>query len=452
VNSRLILGVPGILLLSFSLHAQTYDLVIRNGRVIDPESRLDAVREVGIRHGRIEAVSQDPLTGRTVMDAAGLVVAPGFIDLHSHGQDLENYRFKAMDGVTTALELEVGVGDVDAWYAERAGKAPIHFGASAGHIPARIAVMHDPARFLPTGDGAHKSASEEQLVDMKRRLEHGLQRGAVGVGFGIGYTPAASRWEILEMFRVAARFQAPCFVHMRSTGDESVQGLEELIAATALTGAPLHVVHITSMGLRATPKLLEMMSEARRRQLDVTTELYPYTAAMTELESALFDKGWESSLGIGYSELQWVATGERLTAETFARYRRAGGPVIMHMIPPAAVEAAMLSPLTMIASDGLIQNGKGHPRGAGTYTHVLGYYVRETHMLSLMEAIRKMSLMPAQRLEAYVPAMRHKAGSLWTRMPTSPSSIPSASPTAPPMSSRISIPPESGMCWCAESR
>ncbi len=390
------------------LGAQTYDLVIRNGRVVDPESGLDAVRNVGIRGSRIAALSPAPLSGGAVIDASGLVVAPGFIDLHSHGQDLENYRYKAMDGVTTALELEVGVGDVDAWYAERSGGAPIHFGASAGHIPARMAVMHDPGRFLPTGAAAHRAASEEEITDLKRRLEQGLKRGALGVGFGIGYTPAASRWEILEMFRVAARFHAPCFVHVRMTGEDSIQAVEEVIAAAAITGAPLHIVHITSMGLGSTPKLLQMIAEARARNLDVTTELYPYTAAMTELESALFDPGWEEKLGIGYGQLQWVATGERLTAETFARYRQAGGPVIMHMIPPEAVEAAMASPLTMIASDGLIQQGKGHPRGSGSFARVLGHYVRETHTLTLMDAIRKMSLMPAQRLEAYAPAMRNK--------------------------------------------
>ena len=152
------------------------------------------------------------------IDATGLVVAPGFIDLHSHGQDAENYRYKAMDGVTTALELEIGVGDIDGWYAERQGKALVNFGASAGHPAARMAVMHETAALLPSQDAAHRAATDEEITDMKRRLEAGLKSGAVGAGFGISYTPAASRWEILEMFRVAARFGAPCFVHIRSTG------------------------------------------------------------------------------------------------------------------------------------------------------------------------------------------------------------------------------------------
>ena len=117
--------------------------------MLDPESGLDGVRNVGIIGDRIAAISTNALNGKTLVDATGLVVAPGFIDLHSHGQDAENYRFKAMDGVTTALELEVGVWPVREWYAAREGKALINFGASSGHIPARMSVMKDSGTFLP---------------------------------------------------------------------------------------------------------------------------------------------------------------------------------------------------------------------------------------------------------------------------------------------------------------
>jgi N-acyl-D-aspartate/D-glutamate deacylase len=397
-----------LFLLLTPLCAQPYDLVIRNGRVIDPESGLDAVRHLGISGGKIQAVSASPLAGRASIDATGLVVAPGFIDLHSHGQDAENYRYKAMDGVTTALEMEVGVADVDAWYDQREHQALINYGASIGHIPVRMRVMRDPGNFLPTGDAAHRPASDPEIAECRRQIEQGLARGAVGVGMGMHYTPAASRWEILEMFRAAAGFGAACFVHLRYAGEESAAGLEEVIAASALTGAPVHVAHITSNGLRATPRLLQMIAEARTRKLDITTELYPYTAAMTAIESALFDPGWQSILGIGFGDLQWAETGERLTAQSFARYRRSGGSVILHMIPQAAVDAAMVSPFVMIASDGGLRNGKGHPRSSGTFARVLGRYVRETGALSLAEAIRKMSFMPAERLQERVPAMRHK--------------------------------------------
>lgn len=389
-----------------------YDVVILNGRVIDPESGLDAIRNIGISNGTIQAISEKSMLGRVTVLAAGLAVAPGFIDLHSHGQDQENYRFKAMDGVTTALELEVGTGNADQWYAQREGKALINYGASIGHIPARIAVMRDPGDFLPSGDAAHKAASDPEIEEIKRLLDQGLKQGALGVGFGINYTAAASHWEILEMFRVAARHGAPCFVHMRYAGlkepNNSIRALEEVLAATAITGAPLHVVHISSIGLRAAPLLLQMIGDAQSRGLDVTTECYPYTATQTMIQSAIYDEGWREALGIDYKDLQWVATGERLTAESFARYRKTGGAVIGHGIPEEIARIAVTSPLTMIASDGWLQNGKGHPRGSGSYARVLGYYVRDLKALTLMDALRKMTLMPAQRLERLAPMMKNK--------------------------------------------
>ncbi len=392
--------------------AATFDIVILNGRVIDPESKLDAVRNLGINGGKIQAISTTTLQGRTVIDAKGLVVAPGFIDLHAHGQTPENYEHQAMDGVTTALELEIGVSDIDKFYAERDGKAAINYGASVGHVPARMKVMRDPSMSLPSGDAAHRQATDDEIRQMKEILERGLQRGAPAVGFGIQYTHSASRWEILQMFEIAAKYGAACHIHIRDMAENepanSLQALGEVIAAAAITGAPLHVVHISSMGLRAVPKLLHMISAAQKRGLDVTTECYPYTAGMTDLSSAIFDDGWEKRMGITYKDLQWTATGERLTAETFAQYRKGGGMVVLHTIPEEIMQIAVASPLTMIASDGFLQDGKGHPRSSGTYCRVLGHYVRETKTLTLMQAINKMTLMPAKRLERLAPMMKHK--------------------------------------------
>jgi dihydroorotase len=162
------------------------------------------------------------------------------------------------------------------------------------------------------------------------------------------------------------------------------------------------------MGLRDTPKFLQAVSEARSRGLDVTTECYPYTAAATGLESALFDEGWQQTMGITYKDLEWAATGERLTEETFKAYRQKGGIVVVHLMSEEMIQLAVAHPLTIIASDSLLMNGKGHPRSTGTFCRVLGQYVREKKTLTLMEALRKMTLMPAQRLEGRVPAMKNK--------------------------------------------
>lgn len=385
---------------------QIYDVVIANGRVIDPESRLDAVRHIGILENRIRAVSDAPLQGRAVLDATGMVVAPGFIDLHAHGQTPENYRLQALDGVTTALELEVGTEDVDTWYGAREGKALINYGVSVGHIRVRMAVMGDSGGLLPTGPGASRVASPQEIHRMKQLLERGLERGAVAVGFGPTYTPAATRWEILEMFRVAAHHGASAHIHVRG-GADSLIGFEEAIAAAAVSGAPLHIVHINSVSTGATPRTLQLVAEAQARRLDVTAEAYPYTAGMTEIQSALFD-GWRDQPDDWFGRLQWVANGERLTRTSFQRYRQQGGMVILHNNTEEMVKLAVASPLTMIASDGHIENGKGHPRTAGTYARVLGRYVREQRALDLMTAIRKMSFLPAKRLEYRVPSMRDK--------------------------------------------
>jgi dihydroorotase len=211
-----------------------------------------------------------------------------------------------------------------------------------------------------------------------------------------------SRAEILDLFKLAAEKKTALYIHMRNSGPLEpgvIDSLQEVIADAAATGASLHVVHITSMGLRETALCLEMIEGARRRGLDVTTEAYPYTAGMTDLGSAIFGEGWQARQGgISFGDLQWALTGERLTAESFARYRKQGGMVVIHSIPEEMVKLAIANPLVEIASDGILDNGKGHPRAAGTFTRVLGRYVREQRALTLMEALRKMTLAPAQRL------------------------------------------------------
>ena len=391
---------------------EPFDLVIVNGRVMDPESGLDAVRNVGIRNGTIAALSDAELDGLERIDARGMIVAPGFINLHWHGKDPRSDYYEAMDGVTSTFELEIGVADVDRWYDERAGRMPINYGVAIGHAPVRMAVMTDPGDFLPAGDAARKPASDAELAEIERRVQHGLQRGAVGVGFGLAYTPAASRWEILQMFRLAASYDASAFVHIRGASSagsaDREEGLLEVIALSAVSAAPVHVAHINSSGQKSTERMLGIIEEARRHGVDVTTECYPYTAGATRIESFLFDS-WTDKPSEEYEKLQWAATGERLTRESFLRYRKQGGLVLIHANTEDVIRTAVASPLTLIASDGFdVYPHNGHPRSAGTYSRILGRYVREQRALTLMTALRKMTLMPAQRLEARVPEMHRK--------------------------------------------
>ena len=381
-----------------------FDLVVEQARVMDPESGLDALRNVGISGATIAAIDSRPLQGRRRIDARGLVFAPGFIDLHRHGQNAENYRHAALDGVTSAFELEVGSGDIDGWYREREPGQVIHYGVAIGHIPVRMAVMNDPGDFLPSGRAANAAASDAEVAEMRRRLEAGLRAGAVAVGFGTAYTPAASPWEVLEMFRAAAAERAPAHIHVRG----GIQGIQEAVANAAVTGTPLHIVHINSTGGSSVGRMLQFIADAQARGLDITTEAYPYNRGSTRIESSLYDN-WEQRSDESIAQIIWVQTGESLTRETFAKYRKIGGSVIQAPSPIEFVQQAINSPLTMIASDASeMKDGKGHPRSTGTYAQVLGRYVREAGTLTLMEALRKMTLMPAKRLEGRVPQMRNK--------------------------------------------
>jgi N-acyl-D-aspartate/D-glutamate deacylase len=381
-----------------------YDRVILGGHVIDPASELDAVHNVGLLDGRIAVITTQSVRGRDTIDARGLVVAPGFIDLHDHGTTPETYRLRSLDGVTTTLELELGTSDVDAWYRERSAGELINFGVSVGHIKVRMSVMHDAGTFMPVGDGAYRVASPEQLGEIARLIELGLKQGAICIGAGFPYTPAATREELLAVFRLAAITKTPIHVHITPGS----AGLEEALSLAAETNAPLQVVHINSSSLAETPVMLEMISDARAHGQDVTTEAYPYAAGMTEIQSATIQDIYRSASDERLAELEWPRTGERLNRESFEGYTRIGGPIVVHTNTEEMVAAAITSPLTIVASDGYWQNGTGHPRTAGTFSKVLGRYVREARSLTLMEAISKMTLMPAQRLEARVPAMRQK--------------------------------------------
>jgi N-acyl-D-aspartate/D-glutamate deacylase len=248
------------------------------------------------------------------------------------------------------------------------------------------------------------------MQKIKDRLRHELDAGALGIGMGIQYTPGATRLEVIQTFRLAAERRVPVFTHVRSFGrlepGSSIEAISEVIGAAAISGASLQIVHINSSCLQDGLECLSMVAGARARGLDVTTEAYPYLAGMTYINSALFNPGWREKLGIDYDSLQLPDSGERLTKERFDELHNSpkAQAVLLFANTQEMVDAVIPNPLVMIASDG----EKGHPRNAGTYSRILAYYVRDKRSITLMDAIRKMSLMPAQRLEKATPAARLK--------------------------------------------
>jgi hypothetical protein len=237
-----------------------------------------------------------------------------------------------------------------------------------------------------------------------------LDAGGLAIGMGIQYTPGATLLEVIDMFRLAAERRVPVYTHVRSSGGVdpgSIEAVSEVIAAAAVTGAPLHIVHINSTCLRDAPECLSMVEGARARGLDVTTEAYPYIAGMTFINSAVFNTGWQQKQGgISYGDLVLPNTGEHLTKERFDVLHNSSTPqtVLIFSNSQEVLDKVIPHPLVMIASDGL----EGHPRNAGTFSRVLAQYVREKGTMTLMQALRKMSLMPAEMLERSTPDARQK--------------------------------------------
>ena len=401
-----------------------YDIVLIGGRVIDPETKLDTIKNVGIVNNRIAQISSEPLKGKEMIDVTGLVVAPGFIDLHVHGRSNVEQEYKLHDGVTTMLELEWGIEFLAQWYESKKSKALINYGASVCWPFERFKAMEKykesvNALYQSTLKGESKietlfntispsyteTQTPEETTKTLANIKASLAEGGIGIGVPIGYLPQVKPEEVFRVYQLAGAMHALIFTHIREGGIIAVQ---QAIADAVLTGAPLHIVHINSSTLGQIHLAIEMIQTAKDKGFDISTELYPYTAASTLLQSALFDEGWQERLGINYGDLQWVATGERLTQQTFEAYRKTGGIVIIHSMKPEWIKEGIAANGTIIASDAMPYAKLAHPRTAGTYSRVLGKYVREDKVIDLNTAIEKMTWLPAKRLESIAPMMRFK--------------------------------------------
>lgn len=401
-----------------------YDIVLSGGRVIDPETKLDAIKNIGIIGNRIAQISTEPLKGKQTINVSGLVVAPGFIDMHIHGRSNVEQEYQLHDGITTALELEWGIENLKEWYATRQSKALINYGASVNWPFERFKAIDKYKAGVDSllqttlkGEAsigtmtntilraANETISPAEMNQTLANIKIALSEGGIGIGAPIGYLPKTNPNELYRVFQLAGEINALVFTHVRNPDIISIQ---EVISDAVLTNAPLHIVHINSMSLGNIQLSIDMVTAAKKKGFDIATELYPYTAGSTGLQSAMFSDGWQERLGISYGDLQWVATGERLTKETFEAYRKTGGVVIIHVMKPEWIKTGIAAPGVIIASDGMTYAKLAHPRTAGTFSRVLGKYVREDKVIDLNTAIEKMTLLPAKRLEGIAPSMRFK--------------------------------------------
>ena len=428
---------------------KVYDVAIVGGRVIDPESGLDAIRNIGISDGTIQEVTAAQLSGNRTIDAAGQVVAPGFIDLHAHGQNIGDYRMQAVQGVTTMLELESGVLPISDWYDAQAKKnLPINYGASAGWTFARIATFSgegpDPSpEYFQNAqsqfDWKNNIATPEQLAQILSLVEQGLDDGALGIGINAGYAPGYGVKEYAALATMAAERDLATFTHVRYASNaeprSSYQAVQELIANAAITGAHMHLCHINSTSLKDIHSIVQMVNDALERDLNITVGAYPWGAASTVVGAAMFSgERWRERMGSTAENFQLGP--DRMTEEQLTDYQqnKPGTFITWHFLDEsnpedlALLDASILHPDILIESDEMfwmlidgdkIENYAGdawplpekafsHPRSNGTFVKVLRSYVRERELMTLSEAVRKMSLMPAQTLEDFVPQMKKK--------------------------------------------
>ena len=431
--------------------ADGWDLVLRGGRVIDPESGLDGVRDVAIASGRIAAVGTGlPPGSPSDVDVSGQVVTAGFIDLHSHVNDVGGLRLQAMDGVTTALELEAGETPVAAAYRRAAEQGrPVNYGFSASWALARMETVaglpaQAPGAFMARiSDPAwQRAAGPAQLTALLERISADLADGALGIGVLLGYAPGAEPQEYRRVAGLAAASGVATFTHARDLIEmvpaTLADGAEEIVRAAAETGAHMHYCHVNSTSQRHIDRVLGLVGRAQAAGSRVTTEAYPYGSGMTGIGAAFLAPERLGERGLSPSSLTYAPTGERVASADRLRELRAadpGGLVIIDLLSeddpadrallmrsltfPGAVVASDAMPLTWTAPPAdpqawpLPPTAFTHPRTAGTFSRALRLLTREGPLtmpgpLGLSDALAKCSLEPARLLQDRVPALRGK--------------------------------------------
>jgi len=412
-------------------NAQEYDLAIMNGRVMDPETQYDAVANVGINGGRIAVITEEKIEGKEVIDAGGLVVAPGFIDTHFHWTRPIGYKLALRDGVTTAMDLEAGAYGprVDEWYRMHSGRSQVNYGTASGHEFARTKVMQS----LPDEDlldapysvvkarasgtaWFEKVATLEEGNRMLAMIDEGLRQGALGVASTVGYIPGATAREMFEVQRVGANYGRPTSVHLRYTpGTVTTEpnGAQEILANAVALGAPAVINHFNNPGWQMVQELLVRL---RARGHNVWGEIYPYAAGQTTINAAFVKpENWVEKLGNKYEEtMQDPLTGKFYTVEKYKKVlaEAPATQIVLYKMPPDAIPDWCRLPGVVYASDAMMLPGgwddsldwetpyeeipNTHPRLAGTHGTCLR--IAREHSIPLMQALAASSYNPAKYL------------------------------------------------------
>lgn len=423
-----------------AVSALQYDTVVIGARVVDPESGRDEVANIGINGKLVATITQDPIMGERQIDATGLVAAPGFIDLHVHGQDAYSQRIGILDGRTSQLDLEAGALPVSKYYEYKAGKSISNYGASVGHTFARVQVMdgidsqgiglmnHTLEKTGATGNKwAATLATDAQLDQIDALVLQGLREGGVGIGVLPGYFTSGRSDGLIRIARLASEHDSFLTTHSRYLSliePSGVLGIQEMVSLATAYDVPLLIHHVPTNALAGTADVLDMIDSANRNGAKIVGEMFPYTRGSTFIGTTILNEGWQERTGMDYSDLQWVETGESLTEETFNKYRaeRPEGYFIMSHIQEKDMMAALRHPDVIVGSDGMVYvddvgdllpadapfgEGLGHPRGAGTHAKYLRLALDEGN-LSLLQILAKTSYLPAKFIEEVAPSMKRR--------------------------------------------
>ena len=425
-------------------------MIIRGGRVIDPATGMDSIADVALADGRIVAVGTAFGDAEHVIDATGLVVTPGFIDLHAHGQSIPADRMQAFDGVTTTLDLEAGVMPVAPWYKRQAAQGRIlNYGASTNWAFARIGAMTGSneessleafGRAMRDRRWVENVATEPEVAGILDRLGQGLDEGGIGIGILNAYAPGAGVQELTAVCQLAYQHGVPTFTHVaymsRIDPESAAEAYIRLIGYAGATGCHMHICHFNSSSKQDIARCAALVAKAQAQGLPITLESYPYGTGSTVIAAAFFnDPHFEARGGTGYDAVQRVTDGHRFRdrEELLAAQKEDPSALVLwHVLDlernerhRELLDMAVLFPGSAIASDAmpwsmpdgspytgdawpLPDDATSHPRSAGCFTRFLRHWVRERQTISLLDAIAKCTLIPADILAPSTPAMALK--------------------------------------------
>ena len=384
---------------------KSYDIVIKGGTIYNPSTDHELEDyNIGIIGSKVERITKDSLDGLEEIDATGMVISPGFVDLISYDPNYIGIELKVLDGVTSTLAMHGGTEDAESWYPAWGNNGVLtNYGASSFVTRQRWPII---------GYGVDAEMTDQEdidkLVDCVRK---NVEAGALGISFSLEYVPGVKN-ELVPLLNLAKEYNLPTFYHLRYSDEErGLEGIQEVIDLGKETGAIIHVMHVNSTGgTFVMDKALGMINNAKEDGLDITSCFYPYDYWATYIDSARFRPGWQDRFKITYEDLQLGGTDIRITKDSFDSYRNKHLLVAAHgSMPESELIMLLQNPDTMIGSDTIIEpDYNNHPRGAGSYSRVFGKYVREEKVLSIMDAIKKVSYLPAKRMESSAPSMRYK--------------------------------------------